>query len=134
MGNDNPKFAGKLTGRMNRTSVAYVVARDENSPIIVPLEERSGFISAGKSTSNILRVRRNFLQDSYIGELFLRLVVQYNDFSHGLNLEPLLSYKINPFTIFYIGSTHAYEELGARQELAQPSRQFFMKFQYLFRI
>lgn len=66
---NNPQFAGKITGRMNRMSLAYLVGRDENSPIIIPLEERSGFISGGKGTSNILRLRRNFLEDSYIGGL-----------------------------------------------------------------
>ena len=35
----------------------------------------------------------------------MRLVVQYNDFSERLNIEPLLTYKINPFTKFYIGLT-----------------------------
>ena len=80
----------------------------------------------------ILRTRLNY---QFTRELFLRLVVQYNDFSQGLNIEPLLSYKLNPFTIFYVGSTHAYERhIGEEQDFTQMRRQFFMKFQYLLQI
>ncbi len=65
------------------------------------------------------------------------MIVQYNNFDKGLSLEPLLSYKLNPFTIFYLGATQQYLDLdpetGAR-DFTQTSRQFFMKFQYLVRI
>ncbi len=69
----------------------------------------------------------------------MRLVVQYNDFSERLNIEPLLTYKINPFTKFYIGLTSGhryfdsqnYSELG-NSEWSLDSRQFFTKLQYLF--
>ncbi|MCI0694308.1 hypothetical protein L0337_20155 [candidate division KSB1 bacterium] len=80
----------------------------------------------------ILRTRVNY---QFTRELFLRLITQYNDFSRGFNVEPLLSYKLNAFTIFYIGSTHQYLDLDPnRNDLTQTSRQFFMKFQYLVRI
>jgi hypothetical protein len=90
------------------------------------------------ASANVLRTRINY---QFTRELFLRMVVQYSQEEQGgrqtdkgLNIEPLLSYKLNPFTIFYIGSTHAYRELGQPSDLTQTSRQFFMKFQYLFRI
>lgn len=80
----------------------------------------------------ILRTRFNY---QFTRELFLRLITQYNDFSRGFNIEPLLSYKLNAFTIFYIGSTHQYLDLDPnRNDLTQTARQFFMKFQYLVRI
>ena len=49
----------------------------------------------------------------------MRLVVQYNDFSERLNIEPLLTYKINPFTKFYIGLTsrHRYHDFRDYSEL-----------------
>lgn len=49
-----------------------------------------------------------------------------------LDLEPLLVYRLNPFSIFYVGSTY-----GSRQfdgyGLVGTDRQHFAKFQYLFR-
>ena len=67
-------------------------------------------------------------------EMFFRFVVQYNDFSKRMNIEPLLTYKINPFSVFFIGSTHSSEESVLTGDFIQSERQFFMKFQYLFRI
>ncbi len=81
-------------------------------------------------------------------EWFLRVVVEY---VHGkeivgvtdgyaydeqayLSIEPLLSYKLNPFTIFYVGSSHDYWDVNQEGKLYESSRRFFAKFQYLFRI
>ncbi|SYZ74481.1 conserved exported hypothetical protein [Candidatus Zixiibacteriota bacterium] len=80
----------------------------------------------------IFRVRTNY---QFTRELFLRLIVQYDDFEKSTNIEPLLSYKVNPFTIFYVGSSHNYRDFEEpKVKFAQMSRQFFMKFQYLFRV
>lgn len=85
----------------------------------------------------IFRTRMNY---QFTRKLFLRLVFQYNDFSQSFDLDPLLTFKINPFTAFYIGSTLDYAELGGNSDLEKlrnwnlQSRQFFMKFQYLVRI
>ncbi|UCE23653.1 MAG: carbohydrate binding family 9 domain-containing protein [Candidatus Zixiibacteriota bacterium] len=65
-----PEFAGKFTGRFNRTSMAFLSARDEYSPIILPSEERSDFLLAGKSTSNIFRLRQTFGEDTQMGLIF----------------------------------------------------------------
>ncbi len=64
---NDPQVAMKFTGQFNRTSVAYLLARDETSPVVIPLEERSIQTLAGKSTSNILRMRQTFLRDSFFG-------------------------------------------------------------------
>ena len=82
----------------------------------------------------ILRNRVNY---QFTRELFLRLIVQYNNFGNELSLEPLLSYKLNPFTIFYLGAAQQYLDLDPTigpRDFTQTSRQFFMKFQYLVRI
>lgn len=81
----------------------------------------------------ILRTRFNY---QFSRELFLRLVVQYNEFADRLNVEPLLTYKINPFTIFFIGSTYGYQSFdpNRRSNFDLADRQFFFKFQYLFQI
>jgi hypothetical protein len=65
-------------------------------------------------------------------ELNLRTVFQYNGFQNRLDIEPLLMWQLNPFTIFYVGSTHGssrFEDHG----LVRTNRQYFAKFQYLFR-
>jgi hypothetical protein len=68
-------------------------------------------------------------------ELFVRTIVQYDDFDNDLRFEPLVTYRLNPYTIFYIGSTHSFwYELGKVHYPERCSRQFFLKFQYLFRV
>lgn len=67
--------------------------------------------------------------------------MQYNDFSERLDIEPLLTYRVNPFTKFYIGMTSDYRyynntnytELD-KSEWSLDSRQIFAKVQYLFRL
>ncbi|HEY3249626.1 MAG TPA: DUF5916 domain-containing protein, partial [Ignavibacteria bacterium] len=49
---------------------------------------------------------RNKTSFQFNKHLFLRCIVQYDSFNKRLDIDPLLSYKWNPFTIFYIGSTH----------------------------
>jgi hypothetical protein len=78
----------------------------------------------------ILRVRTTF---QFNRELFLRLVVQYDDFDGALSLEPLLTYRLNAFSMFYVGSTQGYRDYDDPAGLTQTSRQYFAKFQYLFR-
>lgn len=78
----------------------------------------------------ILRTQLNY---QFTREWFLRLIVQYDNFNRVMGVEPLLSYKLNPFTIFYLGSTHSYQNLRETRDMIQNSRQFFFKFQYLLR-
>ncbi len=78
----------------------------------------------------IVRARTNL---QFTRELFLRLVIQYNDFAGRWDFEPLLTYKVNPFTLFFVGSTVAYRDYDDPDRFAQTSRQFFAKFQYLIR-
>ena len=66
---NDPIVANKLTGRFGATNVAYIGARDNTSPLMLPFEESSSLLSAGKSVSNILRVQHNFPDNSYIGAL-----------------------------------------------------------------
>ena len=71
-------------------------------------------------------------------ELSLRLVTQYNDRYEKWDLDPLLKYRINSFTLFYIGSTIDYRDTFAdrygRTGWSITDRQYFMKLQYLFQI
>lgn len=78
----------------------------------------------------ILRTRFNY---QFNRQFFLRVVTQYNDFNDRYEIDPLLTYKINPFTAFYLGSTHDITDFEGTTGFYQTSRQFFFKFQYLVR-
>ncbi|MBD3178162.1 MAG: hypothetical protein GF417_00425 [Candidatus Latescibacteria bacterium] len=71
-------------------------------------------------------------------ELSLRLVAQYNDRFEKWDLDPLLKYRINSFTLFYIGSTIDYRDASpsdyGRRGWTMTERQYFMKLQYLFQV
>ncbi|MEW5796144.1 MAG: DUF5916 domain-containing protein [Candidatus Zixiibacteriota bacterium] len=105
----------------------------------------------------ILRSRFRFQVNP---RLSLRLVVQYDDYDVNVfvgapayyhisgrtwEFDPLLTYRINSFSMFYFGSTHDLLDFGvptdgfdlpdsAPSQWRQSSRQFFMKLQYLFQI
>ena len=81
-----------------------------------------GYILRGKTSVQVTR------------ELSARLITEYNHFSGGFSVEPLVSYRINPFSVFHVGTTHEYTVLEGRPDLAQTGRQIFFKFQYLFRM
>jgi hypothetical protein len=66
---NDPELAAKVTARFDGTSIAYLAARDENTPVILPLEESSEFFVAGKSFSNILRARKTLGEDTYLGAI-----------------------------------------------------------------
>jgi hypothetical protein len=67
---NDPSIVGKAIGRMNRTTVGYIGGLDRNSPILIPLEERSYVNQTGQSVSNIFRGKQTFLEDSFAGALF----------------------------------------------------------------
>ncbi|UCH09929.1 MAG: carbohydrate binding family 9 domain-containing protein, partial [Fidelibacterota bacterium] len=67
---NNPSLAAKLTGRFGKLNVAYMSARDENSPIILPFEEQSiTLATALKSVTNIVRAKQSFGEDAFIGAM-----------------------------------------------------------------
>ncbi|UCF04956.1 MAG: hypothetical protein JSV33_13695 [bacterium] len=71
-------------------------------------------------------------------EFSMRVVLQYNDRRNTLDIDPLLTYRINSLTVFYAGSTHDYRDLtladDERDGWTLTERQFFVKLQYLFQI
>lgn len=66
---NDPIFAAKSIGRFGKTSVAYTLARDDHSPIMIPLDESTQLLGGGKSTSNVARVRAGIGEDSFLGGL-----------------------------------------------------------------
>ena len=89
-------------------------------------------------------VTRGRLTYQFSRRLFVRLVGEYVDDDRSFALDPLLSYKINPFTVFFLGSSHSFGEFKddpatsaievQNQGYRQTQRLFFVKFQYLFRV
>lgn len=75
---NDPQAATKFTGQFGRTSVAYLFARDENSPIMMPLKQQTSFGQAENSISNVVRVRHGFWEESFIG--FIATDRRMNDF------------------------------------------------------
>ena len=69
----------------------------------------------------------------------MRLVLQYNDFARSWDADPLLTWRLNPFSIFYIGSTRNYAEFDLDPQMLDEQwrlmdRTYFMKLQYLFQL
>ena len=89
-------------------------------------------------------VSRAKLTYQFTNNLFFRVIGEYVDDVESIAIDPLLSYKINPFTVFFLGSSHSFGNFEddpdtAPIEIAQPGykqteRLFFVKFQYLFRV
>ena len=67
-----------------------------------------------------------------------RLVLQHNDRYECWDVDPLITYRINSLSVFYIGSTQRYEDLNpidnGRAGWTLTARQYFLKFQYLIRL
>ncbi|MBN1885032.1 MAG: carbohydrate binding family 9 domain-containing protein [Candidatus Krumholzibacteriota bacterium] len=83
-------------------------------------------------------VFRSTVSLQFSREFSVRLVTQYNDRGETWDVDPLLTYRINSLTVFYVGSTHTYRDLAldldGREGWTLADRQFFLKLQYLFRI
>jgi hypothetical protein len=69
-------------------------------------------------------------------ELSFRFVVQYDDFSRAWEIDPLMTYRLSPFSVLYLGSSNDYYDLApsvnSPSQWRLAERQFFMKIQYLF--
>jgi hypothetical protein len=61
----------------------------------------------------------------------LRVITQYDGFAEELIVDPLLTYRVNPFTSFYLGSAHNFVNDGLTNTFRPTGRQFFAKLQYL---
>lgn len=65
---NDPLVTGKITGKVGKISLGYVSAFDENTPYVVPFEERSVTLATkANSTSNVLRTKVELGTGTYIG-------------------------------------------------------------------
>ena len=82
-------------------------------------------------------ILRNVSSYQFNKEMYFRLISEYNSFDKSMAVFPLFSYKLNPFTIFYIGTTYNLTNFedhpGAdnHSRYLQTARQYFIKLQYL---
>jgi hypothetical protein len=68
---NSPSLAGKITGKIGKVDVGYITAYDHKTPFLVPLDESSSVFSTRiHSLSNILRLKHDLADDSYIGMIF----------------------------------------------------------------
>lgn len=82
-------------------------------------------------------IMRNTTSYNLNKDITIRLISEYNSFSGSLYLNPLASYKPNPFTIFYFGFTDMFNDVetpNGQPKFVLTDRQFFLKIQYLFRM
>jgi hypothetical protein len=134
----------------NQTNAGgYVNLRPTQQLFISPeiefakLDHRDDYMQANPdSAQNVYKgfIVRSRVTYQFTREMNLRVIVQYNDFSDRFDLEPMFSYKINPFTVFYLGVNSKFQHFNrtdyslAKSETELSERQFFAKFQYLIRM
>jgi hypothetical protein len=77
----------------------------------------------------IVRTRLSY---QFTREFFIRAITEYNHSNGNFDVQPLLTYKINPFSVFYLGTNRLYSDWDGMDDLSVRSRQYFFKAQYLF--
>lgn len=122
-----------VLGRGTNYSVSATL-RFWQSLVVVPQLDYSKLAYPDGSTIYSGFVSRTRINYQFSREWFLRLVVQYDDFDRSLSIEPLLSYKLNPFTIFYLGSSHGLQKPERDSDWMKTGHQYFLKLQYLLRV
>ena len=78
---NDPQVAAKGTARWEKTSLAYLLARDEHSPYIIPTEERNYSAAPGKSSVQVLRGLQSLGNNSQAG--FMVTDRRYDEGGHG---------------------------------------------------
>lgn len=101
-----------------------------NYSTLSSLDDSENFYSG-----DIIRMTTRY---NFSKKLFARLITEYNSFNDQIQIYPLVYYKLNPFSKFYIGMTdyiREYNKAGPNgfSGYKQTDRQFFVKFQYLIR-
>ena len=64
--------------------------------------------------------------------LNFRFVTQYHDYEKKIDVQPLISYQLDPFSIYYIGTSLSYEKSGKNWD--ENFGQVYVKIQKLFSI
>ena len=128
-GNETEIYAEIDLKPIDRLTIEPNISYSRSTDVSTGEELYSGYIS---------RTRIRFQANR---ELSLRFVIQYNDFSEKWEFDPLFTYRLSSFSVFYAGSTYDYDKFEINPSTSQSysdwkvtSRQYFMKLQYMFRI
>jgi uncharacterized protein DUF5916/cellulose/xylan binding protein with CBM9 domain len=111
---------------------AFATIRPASWIALRPSYEHSDLSAGGERifSGYILRNRADL---QFTRGLFLRLVVEYDNFDRALIVEPLLTYRLNPFSLIYLGSSRGYREFDGPSGWTRTETQYFAKVQYLIR-
>ncbi len=77
-------------------------------------------------------IARTRISYQFTREFFVRIIAEYNHGNGNIDIQPLLTYKINPFSVFYLGTNRMYSDWDGMEDPSIRSRQYFLKAQYLF--
>ncbi|MEO0185833.1 MAG: DUF5916 domain-containing protein, partial [candidate division WOR-3 bacterium] len=84
---NDPLGASKYTGSLKDYSMGYIFGLDRHTPFILPFAERSFSLGSDKvSASNILRLKKTFLIDTYLGLLATDKEIRGGGFNRTFSL------------------------------------------------
>jgi hypothetical protein len=70
--------------------------------------------------------------------LSARIIFQFDSFNKSFFIDPMVSFRLNPFTTFYIGSSNGFSDLETyepgKSKYVLSDRQYYLKLQYLWRL
>ena len=112
-------------------------------PINRLLLEPSVIFSQSRDLDTDREYFRGYIARTRVGyqfsrEFSARLVGEFNNFTKRWGVDPLITYRLNPFSTFYAGATYDYDRFtdldhGTQRATTRlSSRQYFLKIQYLF--
>ncbi len=136
----NPNFGKEIIRddepfqALNQSLNGWLKIKPNNTFIIKSSihQSRSTYIDSGDEVySDIIgRIR---LENQFTSDINFRIVSQYWKSSNSIDVQPLLSYQPNPFTIFYIGSSWTFIN-SENDAWKKDFEQYYIKFQYLFKL
>jgi len=88
--------------------------------------------SEGGKEAYDVTVFQNKTSYQFTKHFSIRLVTQYQSDNKNIGIYPLLSFELNPFTVFYLGSNHALNKFDEPYGYRERERRIFVKFRYLF--
>jgi len=75
---------------------------------------------------------RNEILYQFTHHLSFRIITDYYTQTKKLSFYPLLSYELNPFTLFYLGAN--INTIKYPEKIETQDHQIFLKFQYWFKL
>ena len=127
---NDPELAAKATLRFGRTSLGYILARDKQSPVILPSKERSDYLLAGKSTSNILRIRHTVGEGSEVGAILTDQ--RFDDGGSGSSLTHDGLFRLSPSVRaryhFTVSHVEEFDDADLTSQIPDPNVTFDGKY------